>query len=68
MTARRFPPGPGLTKRQRELYEAVTLATSDPGIQASLINVHAPRVGASTDDIHVVRDLVLAGRIRECGR
>jgi hypothetical protein len=70
MTARRTTggarPRPGLTRRQRALYDALTAASKDVGRQLLLIDTYANTVGASDDDRDVVREQLLMGHTHEC--
>lgn len=55
-----------LTERQRALHGAVVSRSSATAEQMILITTLARTVGASERDVRTVRDVLLAGHIREC--
>jgi hypothetical protein len=55
-----------LTDRQRKLHAATVAGASHIAEQLLMLTVQANRVGASERDVRVIRELLLAGHVREC--
>jgi hypothetical protein len=55
-----------LTARQRLLYDAVVASATHVQERLLMLSVHAYRVGASQADSQTVRELLVAGHVREC--
>jgi len=55
-----------LTQRQRQLYAAVAARSHDVQERLMLLLSYARTVGASSADMDAVRELLLAGHVREC--
>lgn len=55
-----------LTERQRRLLSSVTRRASHVSEQTMLLTVEAGRVGASEADLRAVREVLLAGHVKEC--
>lgn len=55
-----------LTDRQRQLLATVRIRASHITEQMLILPVEAGRTGASEADLRAVREVLLAGHIKEC--